>query len=78
MKNNLASLNNYLFEQIERINDDGLKGEELTEAITKAEAVNELARTIVSNANVQLKAYQELGFKAEAGVKEVLGIEDGH
>lgn len=77
MKNDLTTLNNYLFEQIERINDDGLTGEELNTALQKAKAVNDLASTIVSNANVQLKAYCELGQKASKGVSNMLGIESG-
>lgn len=61
MKNDLIALNNYLFEQIERITDDSVQGEELDDAIKKAEAVNNIAKTIVSNANVQLNAYREFG-----------------
>lgn len=78
MKNDLLALNNYLFEQIERITDDSVQGEELDEAIKKAEAVNNIAKTIVSNANVQLNAYREFGTVGDAGrVREALGITDG-
>lgn len=77
MKNSLQDLNNILFEQIERINDDSLSDEEREAAIEKAETINKLGITIVSNANVQLKAYQEFGRPASKGVEEMLGIEDG-
>lgn len=76
MNNNLAALNDLLFEQIERINDDDLKGEQLAQAIGKAETINKLASTIVSNGNLQLKAYQEFGKKASAGMSNMLGIEE--
>lgn len=76
MRNDLQALNDYLFEQIERINDDELVGEELDKAITKAETINKLATTLVSNANLQLKAYQEFGKKASNGVSNMLGIEE--
>ena len=35
MKNTITDLNNYLFEQIESLNDKDLKGEELDEELTK-------------------------------------------
>ena len=76
MNNNLAALNNLLFEQIERINDDDLTGEELSTAINKAETINKLASTIVSTGNLQLKAYQEFGLKAASGMSTMLGIEE--
>ena len=76
MNNNLAALNNLLFEQIERINDDDLTGEELSTAIDKAETINKLASTIVSTGNLQLKAYQEFGLKAAPGMRAMLGIEE--
>ena len=72
MNNNLAALNNLLFEQIERINDDDLTGEEHD----KAETINKLASTIVSTGNLQLKAYQEFGLKAAPGMSAMLGIEE--
>lgn len=75
MKNDLNALNNILFEQIERINDDSLSEDELKTTIDKAEAINKLASTVVSNASLQLKAYQEFG-KAGGNMQKVLGIEE--
>lgn len=56
MKANLPDLNNMLFEQLERINDDDLKGEELKEQLTKSKAINNIARVIVSNSALMFKA----------------------
>ena len=39
MKNTLSDLNNYLFESIERLNDDSLSDEELEKEIKRSEAV---------------------------------------
>ena len=36
MKNALTDLNNYLFEQLERLNDDSLSAEELDREMKKA------------------------------------------
>lgn len=43
MKNTLSDLNNYLFEAIERINDDELSMEELDKEIKRSESVNKIA-----------------------------------
>lgn len=58
MKNSLQDLNNYLFESLERINDDDLTDEELEKEIKRSEAVTKVASTIINNAEVQLKALQ--------------------
>ena len=47
MKNTLSDLNNYLFEAIERINDDELSMEELDKEIKRSESVNKIAKTII-------------------------------
>jgi hypothetical protein len=49
MKNMLPDLQNHLFEMIEKLNDDDLKGEELDEEIKRALAINEVAKTAVAN-----------------------------
>lgn len=55
MKNKLTDLNDYLFEQIERINDDSLNEEEINKEIKKAEAIQGIAETIIKMANYNLK-----------------------
>lgn len=59
MKNSLSDLNNYLFEQLERVNDDELDDEEMEKEIKRAEVVTKIGQTIISNAEVQLKAWKE-------------------
>ena len=56
MKNTLNDLNNYLFEQIENINDEDLSEEQLEKTIKKTEAVTKVAETIIKNNELQLKA----------------------
>ena len=52
MKNTLTDLNNYLFEALERINDDDLDEEGLDKEIKRAEATTKVATTIINNATV--------------------------
>lgn len=56
MENTLGDLNNHLFAQLERLNDADLKGEKLTEEITRAKAVTAVAAQIIANGTLVLEA----------------------
>lgn len=58
MKNTLTDLNNYLFEQIERLNDDSLTEDQLEREIRKSEAVVKIGETIIDNGRLALKAIE--------------------
>ena len=60
MKNTLTDLNNYLFEAIERINDDSLDDAQLEKEIKRSEAVTKIAKTIIDNGNLALQAKKHL------------------
>lgn len=56
MRNTLVDLNNYLFESLERIMADDLKEEELEKEIKRSEAVTSVAKVIISNGELALRA----------------------
>lgn len=56
MRNGLMDLHNYLFEQIERLNDDELTGEALQEQVCKSRQITDIGKVIVQNASLMLKA----------------------
>lgn len=60
MRNSLVDVNNYLFEAIERLNDDDLTEEQLEREIRRTEAVTKVAKTIVDNTNLALNIKKHL------------------
>lgn len=71
MKNTLNDLNNYLFEAIERINDDSLSSEQMDNEIRRAETVTKIADKIIDNAELQLKAIQHMDDYAYKGERHM-------
>jgi len=55
-RNKISDLNNHLFEQLERLNDEELKGDQLKEEIERARAITGIASQIVANGQLVLKA----------------------
>lgn len=75
MRNTLTDLNNYLFETIERINDDDLDDAALEREIHRSEAITKVAGVIINNANVQLQAIKhmdEYGYKGDHAMPALL------
>lgn len=67
--NNIGELNAVLFSEIDRLLDGSLTGDKLKEEITRANAINGLARQINQVATLQLRVatmvndYRDLGEK---------------
>lgn len=78
MKNTLTDLNNYLFESLERINDDDLTKEELQIELERSKQVVNVSKTVVENARLMLDAtkhadeyaYEKRGKKMPLLIKE--------
>lgn len=78
IKNKLSDLNNHLFEELERLNNEDLTGEALQEERERAKSMASIAQTIINNGELALKAvkhYDEYGNKDK--VPDILQIGDG-
>ncbi|WP_237673790.1 hypothetical protein [Vreelandella profundi] len=53
MKNKIDDLRNHLFAQLERLGDESIKGEKLTEEIRRARAVSEVSAQVVDSARAE-------------------------
>jgi len=78
MNNNLNGLNDYLFEELERLNDDEEleKDGALEKELKRASAISEVSMAIINNAKLILDAKKyadEIGAENE---KEVLMLKD--
>lgn len=58
MKNTLTDLNNHLFAQLERLNDEDLSSEQMAAEIQRAKAITGLASQIIANGTLVLKAIE--------------------
>lgn len=78
MRNNLEDVNNYLFEQLERLNDDeALKQEDNFEKeIQRAKTISNVCSTIVQNANVILNAKKYADEMGIQNVREVFQLKE--
>lgn len=58
MMNKSTDLNNYLFAEIERLDDDSLTDDQLHSEIDRAKAITTVATQIIKNASVALRALE--------------------
>ncbi|WP_088187576.1 hypothetical protein [Desulfosporosinus sp. FKA] len=56
MKNSLGDLNNHLFAQLERLGDEDIKGDKLSEEIERSKAITQVATQIINNGKLVLDA----------------------
>lgn len=67
VRNTLGDLNNHLFEQLERLNDEELTNEQLNTEIERSKAITAVASKIIDNGRLVLSAKE---LQAEYGLKD--------
>ena len=77
-KNKLSNLHDHLFEQLERLNDDDLKGDDLEAEIERAAAMSGVAKQIINVGSLALKSQKALaeGQLLTDNVPDILSLED--
>lgn len=66
MKNTLGDLNNYLFLQLERLDDDELTFEDLEAEIMRSKAITDVAARIIQNGDLVLRAKKMMDDRMDA------------
>lgn len=69
-KNTLGNLNDHLFDQLARLSNGQIKGEQLKEEIERTRAMSGLAKEMIDNAKLALEVQRTLGSKA-TGVLQI-------
>lgn len=55
-RNKISDLNNHLFSQLEKLNDDQLQGDQLNTEVNRARAMSSLASQIINSTKLTLDA----------------------
>lgn len=74
MKNTLSDLNNHLFEQLERLNDEELTDEALEKELKRAAGMTRIATQIIQNGELAFKTMvhmDEYGYDADESKRTV-------
>lgn len=66
-KRNLGDLSDILFDQLERLNNPELTGEELEAELDRSKAVSAVAGQVISNANTVIRGYELRQAMTEGG-----------
>lgn len=78
VKNKLIDLNDHLFGQMERLNDDELVGDRLKEEIERSKAMSGIAVQIIGNAQLALDAQVAINDGLIKAPPKMLGITHEH
>ena len=76
-KTTLADLNEMLFQQLERLTNDDLEGEDLEAEIKRSKAVSDLGGKIIANGALILNAVKHADEYGKDKPVSLIGIGDG-
>ena len=77
-KTTLNDLNEYLFQELDRLTNDDLSAEELDKEIKRSDALQKVAKTIIDNGTLALQAKKHLDEygKGDRVELQMLGVTD--
>lgn len=79
-RNTLGDLNNHLFAQLEKMDDDELTGEQLDNEIRRTEAMAKISEQIIKNGELQFRAMkhmEEYGYERQKAIPDMLEVRGG-
>lgn len=79
-RNTLGDLNNHLFAQLEKMDDDELTGEQLDNEIRRTEAMAKISEQIIKNGELQFRAMKhmdEYGYERHKAIPDMLEVRGG-
>lgn len=81
MRNTLEDLNNYLFEQLERLQDDDLSKEDFEKERKKTDSIVKVAEKIIQNGELEFRVIQHMdeygyGLDKNRKVPELLTVKE--
>ena len=79
-RNTLGDLNNHLFAQLEKMDDDELTGDQLDNEIRRTEAMAKISEQIIKNGELQFRAMKhmdEYGYERQKAIPDMLEVRGG-
>lgn len=76
MKNKLTDLNNHLFMQLERLNDETLDPEALETEVNRSKAITGVSNQIISVGKLALDAQKAVSEGNVRNAPQMLGVEE--
>lgn len=56
MKRSLADLNEYLFDELDRLSNEDLSGDELSLEVNRSNAITRIAERVIASADIAIRA----------------------
>ena len=69
MKRSLADLNEYLFDELDRLSNEDLSGEQLTQEINRSNALTRIAERVIASADIAMRAIKMKDEALDANLK---------
>lgn len=69
MKRTLADLNEYLFDELDRLSNEDLSGEQLTQEIGRSNALTRIAERVIASADIAMRALKMKEDAMDANMK---------
>lgn len=77
MKRSLVDLNEYLFDELDRLSNEDLTGEELSLEVNRSNAITRIAERVIASADISMRALKMKNDAMDASFKLPKVLESG-